>query len=154
MTRMQLWYRLRISRDTKWHSSIGTSTSLFLDRSTRERKEGAVSTSTSRIDAPFLLSRLWSELHQCHGFSASVNDFHLLGKFRSTCTREAKVPVGLPVSDLYIWLHQRSSSPNLGNYLRQEISFHIDKHAQFPKPSLKLAFITCTDSNQRPTLLT
>lgn len=60
MTRMQLWYRLRISSDTKWHSSIGTSTSLFLDRSARKRKERFVRASTLL----FLLPMLSSELHQ------------------------------------------------------------------------------------------
>lgn len=33
--RMQFWYKLRLSRETKWHASAGSSDSLF-----REKSEG------------------------------------------------------------------------------------------------------------------
>lgn len=38
MYRMQFWYTLRLSRETKWHASAGSSDSLFRDKSEGEEK--------------------------------------------------------------------------------------------------------------------
>lgn len=74
MYRMQFWYKLRLSRETKWHASAGSSDSLFRDKSEGEEKR------------PFLRSYLQLPegryyLHVLHHIVASTGQDSILPSY-------------------------------------------------------------------------